>query len=87
MQQEFTFINGNTGYKSRLHRSLNEGMRNMRNAYGTKNGSENLKTYYLLKDGNIVSHREWRQLGSPNHVVHGTKNGCQSHWARTINLQ
>jgi len=41
----------------------------------------------LLKDGNIVSHREWRQLGSPNHVVHGTKNGCQSHWARTINLQ
>ena len=87
MQQEFSFINGNTGYINRLHRSLNGGMSNMQSAYNAKNASDNYKTFYLLKNGEIVSHREWRQMGSPNYVVSGSKSGCEGHWVRTLNLQ
>ena len=87
MQQELAVINGNTGYLNRLHRNLNEGMHNMQIAYSKKNASDFYKTFYLLKNGSIVTHREWRQLGSPNYVVSGTKNGCEGHLLRTINLQ
>ena len=87
MQQELSVINGNTGYVRRLHRNLNEGLHNMQIAYSKKNASDFYKTFYLLKNGSIVTYREWRQLGSPNYVVSGTKNGCEGHLLRTINLQ
>jgi hypothetical protein len=86
MQQESTVINGNTGFVSRLHRKLNGGMHNMRIAHSVRN-ENGYKTFYLLKDGSAVSHREWYQMGSPNYVVVGSKSGCEGHWARTISLQ
>ncbi len=36
-------------------------------------------TYYLLKDGRVVSFREWYQLNQPSYVVSGTKHGCFLH--------
>lgn len=87
MQVEFSSKNGNTGYVNRLHRILNGGMQNMQKAYYSKKQFGSQKTYYLLKDGTTVSHREWYQLGSPNYVVSGSKNGCDSHLVRIISLQ
>ena len=51
MKQDLVFINGNTGYVNRLHRSLNGGMSNMQSAYNARNTTDNTKTFYLLKNG------------------------------------
>lgn len=39
-------------------------------------------THYLLKDGSIVTYREWHQLNRPEYIVSGTKHGCLGHRAR-----
>jgi hypothetical protein len=80
------FANSNTSHFRKVKRSLNEGLFNLRRANQVKSTTFHL-TYYLLKDGSIVTHREWRQLNNPFYIVAGTKKGCEGHWSRTICLQ
>lgn len=84
---EFSFINSNTTYSKRVVRSLNDGLFNLKRAQNRSNITTIHTTYYLLKDGKIVSHREWRQMNNPFYIVVGTKKGCECHWIRMINLQ
>jgi hypothetical protein len=85
--RELPFNPGNITYLNKLSRNLNEGMRKMRRMQNQRKTYNQNLTYYLLRDGSVVSLREWRHLGNPIYIVAGSKNGCESHWARTINIQ
>lgn len=74
---------GNATRFHRLKRALNHGLSDMRNAQTRTVTSALYLTYYLLVDGKIVTHREWRQLNSPHYLVAGSRAGCEGHLART----
>lgn len=73
---------GNATRFHRLKRALNHGLYNLRKAQAKTVTSAIYVTYYLLTDGNIVTHREWRQLNSPHYLVAGSRAGCEGHLAR-----
>jgi hypothetical protein len=84
---EAIFANSNTTQFRKIKRSLNDGLSNLRRAQNQVKHTTFHLTFYLLEDGSIVTHREWRQLNNPFYIVAGTQKGCQGHWSRTICLQ
>ena len=76
------FTHGNATPFRRLKRVLNHGLSHLRNAQTRTTTVVAHLTYYLLLDGKIVTHREWRQLNSPNYIVAGSKAGCEGHLSR-----
>ena len=74
----------NDAIKMKLIRNLSHGLNQLQ-----INGTERKKTdagieYYLVKDTReIISYREWYQLGKPPYEVCGTKKGCEGHKKRT----
>jgi hypothetical protein len=87
---EAIFANSNTTQFRKIKRSLNDGLSNLRRAHNQVKSTTFHLTFYLLDDGSIVTHREWRewrQLNNPFYIVAGTLKGCLGHWSRTICLQ
>ena len=78
---DFSKVSNNT-IKQRLIRSLSHGLRQLEIAGKDKKKSEVGITFYLLKDGRIITFREWYQMDSPSYIVSGTRNGCEKSWVK-----
>ena len=78
---DFNKVSNNT-IKQRLIRSLSHGLRQLEIAGKDKKKSEVGITFYLLKDGRIITFREWYQMDSPSYIVSGTRSGCEKSWIK-----
>ena len=67
----------NEAIKMRLVRNLSHGLHQLQIAGKEKKKISVGITYYLTKKGEIVSFREWYQMGSPSYIVSGTLEGCE----------
>jgi hypothetical protein len=72
----------NDTIKMRLVRNLSHGLHQLQIAGKEKKKSTVGITYYLIKSGEIVSYREWYQMGSPSYIASGTLEGCQKNKER-----
>ena len=72
----------NDTLKMRLVRNLSHGLHQLQIAGKEKKKSTVGVTYYLINSGEIVTFREWYQMGSPNYIVSGTIEGCQKNKER-----
>ena len=76
-------LNSNSTPFRRLVRKLGSGLYNLRLAHSTSTKFTKIGiTYYLLKTGVILTFREWYQIGKPQYIVAGSKEGCAAHWER-----
>jgi len=75
------YLNSNTTPGRRLQRILDYGRRQV-TIFGKTREPLDVKTYYLLKDGTILTLREWNILNKPNYVVSGSLRGCKGHAER-----
>lgn len=79
-------LNSNSTPFRRMLRRLEYGLYNLKLAQSrTTTMSKIGITYYLLYDGALITLREWHQLGKPNYIVAGSKEGCTAHWNRIVN--
>lgn len=71
-------LNSNTGPLRKLIRNFSHGLHNFELAqHHDKIVAAKLNTFYLLKNGDVVSHREWHQTGRPRYIVCGSREGCE----------
>ena len=82
MANNYTY--SNTTPLRRMLRKMEHGMYNLKIAQTLTRYSDIGVTYYLLRDGVIITHREWNQQGKPSYHVAGSKEGCQGHWNRIV---
>lgn len=74
----------NDTLKMRLVRNLSHGLHQLELAGKEKKKTDAGIEHYLIKDTReIVTYREWYQMGKPNYEVCGTRAGCEGHKKRT----
>ena len=78
------YIHSNTTPLRRMLRKIEHGMYNLKLAQNLTRYTDIGVTYYLLRNGGIITHREWYQQGKPSYYVAGSKEGCQGHWNRIV---
>jgi len=67
----------------RLIRNLSHGLNQLQIAGKEKKKNTIGVNYYLIKDTReIVTFREWYQMGSPSYIATGTLEGCQKNKER-----
>jgi hypothetical protein len=76
------YINGNTSAGRRLERILDYGVRQISLGSRREKQPVDVKTYYLLEDGKMVTLRQWYVLNKPNYIVSGSLHGCKGHAER-----
>lgn len=64
----------------KLQSQLTLGRFQLENYRKEHNSYVDMKTYYLLKDGKIITYREWYQMERPEYLLSGSKHGCLSYW-------
>ena len=69
----------NTTGLHRLHRALNNGLKDIRNIRSSYKEPEAHLTYYLLYNGVIVPFRKWYQMDRPDFRITGSLKGCIEH--------
>jgi len=76
--------NSNTSAVKRIQRVLKHGLYNLQLANTKTTNVQAGITYYLLYNDEIVTFRQWYQLGRPRYVVAGSQDGCKGHLRRLI---
>ena len=77
----------NTAIEMRMIRNLSHGLRQLNLAGKERKKTEVGITYYLTKDKEILSYREWYQKGSPSYIVSGTLKGCEKNKERLEKIE
>lgn len=75
--------NSNSSPIKRIQRVLQHGLYNLQLANSRTTHVTAGITYYLLYNNEIVTFRQWYQLGRPKYVVAGSEEGCKGHLKRT----
>lgn len=69
-------IGGNATPTARLIRCISHGMNQLTYCNTTPGQSNAGRTFYLLKNGEIIALNEWVRKNRPEYIVAGSHGGC-----------